>query len=217
MNYTLSAKKENSGQYGLNSAKCVFWLNVVMGIENALTDLLKPSREAIYVNQRRTLFSVRFAMEGVADLLYLNGHPDKLNDIVTSKDFNEKLLDTNKAGESVEKDKEFAKVIRDENKLPGLTTDRISLAFPGKGLTQYALLCIFTHNNDLGNQFYVRKAEKEFLELYHLVIRSLRLIFVELAKYMIGEKNINVSRDGIGDLLEKITALERWLYVAIKP
>ncbi|MBQ3309664.1 hypothetical protein IJG78_03240 [Candidatus Saccharibacteria bacterium] len=211
------ARKKDGDTYGIDSLSATIWLSIVFEIENALNDLSQESLERLSFCQRRTFFSVRFAMEATADLLFLEEHPSELEKIVTEKDFHKKLHDLNGIENLAERDKKVSYALRHENEFSVQTSKRIEEYFMGNGLTKYAILCLFTHNNDLGNELFSRKSEKEYLELYYQATSVLIMIIEKLAQYMLRHDSFGASSERLKELTKDLRHLVILLYNYLSP
>ena len=205
-------KDKDSGQYKLNSAMAATLFNVIFEIDNALRDLTVLDPYVMHLNQRRTLFSVRYAMEGMADLTYLEKHPENEDKFITSADLGDRIEMLKDVHDPIERDRALAEILRNESRISGSTLSRVDAAFPRGGLAQYAALCLFTHNNDLGNRLAARSKIRDYLELYHQSISALRSIIAKLAEYMADKAEFSVSKEDFSGLVRKLDAFLKKLY-----
>lgn len=207
----------DSQSVALNQILATICLSCVFEYYNVLYDLM--SYNNLYggrslISQRQTYFSSRYVLESAADLLWLKRHPEELENFISdSSVIAREVNEVNKNKDIRERDSKFADILRNGSRfrLEKQTIERIGKIFPGEGIGQYAILCLMTHTNDIGNLMYVVKDWRDMAQMLLHNVRSLRVALPAIEEYLSSNMLLDIKAEEFIPLEKKLRELENEL------
>ncbi len=197
---------------GLDRTLLTICLACVYECYNALFDLdayNNPSCCRSLISQRQTYFSARFALESAADLVYLKRCPKELDNFIVDSDFvSKEIRKRDRIKNAIERDLKVAEAIKNSSRLEMTTTERIRKIFPGEGVSQYATLCLMTHNNDAGNLLFMVENESHMVQLILHIVRTLRIALSGAGEYFLSNNLFDIDGEKFNLLKQLMRNLE---------